>query len=220
LKDQLYSGRIKCPDIPHAFFVPKDILESLVTEAAVTQDIRSRADHIGDDEAQLQSRKVCEHAKQLYAVLAYVKKGPAVQSLLDEGVADRDLPLIEKKLALGHGLARSSMLVRRSGTEIRTFRDWSEKELEKFDRYQWAMTAPVFKDKRHYELDGKAILPFVDFDHPDGRRKPQQGGFAEVYPVRLHPAHQRFWEPNPEVCLCLFYSLSLTHIYTPLPVYP
>jgi hypothetical protein len=162
----------------------------------VTQDILSRNHAIAEDEAHQHALYACQYAKQLYAVLAYVKKGPDILSLLNEGVGDKALPLTrgdndEGLFALFRKTEDSQALV-----SIPTFERWSEKEREKFDRIQWWMTAPVFEEKVHYELDEKTILPFVKFK---GEAKLMQGGYSEVYPVRIHPAHHDFWKAGLEV---------------------
>lgn len=76
---------------------------------------------------------------------------------------------------------------------IRTFQDWSEYDIEEFDRIQWWMLAPVFEDKEHCDLDDDIMLPFVPFTEAVEKK---EGGYSEVYAVRLHPAHHNFWESS------------------------
>jgi hypothetical protein len=180
----------------------------LITIPAVQGDIVARNDDIREEVAHEYATEACKYAKQLYAVLAYVKKGPDIYSLLNEGITDTALPLTR-----GHnqqGLfalfqKREYLEDTKDGKQqkvtlkpIPTFDRWRENEREKFDRIQWWMTAPVFEEKEHYELDEKTILPFVHFDGCD-EIKPTQGAYSEVYPVRVHPAHHDFWIPGPEV---------------------
>ena len=56
------------------------------------------------------------------------------------------------------------------------------------------MTAPVFKLGGHYELDDKAMLPFIPFSLTDYVPEIKQGEYSEVYPVQVHPSHHKFWE--------------------------
>jgi hypothetical protein len=177
------------------FFVPISDQERLITVPAVARDIQVGSDNnIEEEEASKYANKTCEYAKKLYAVLAYIKKGADIRALLDEQVTDEVLPL--KRKADDQGLF---LLQLRDGGPIETFEAWSEKEREKFDRVQYWMTSPVFEDKEHYELDDKTILPFIRFNAGPDAQKPMQGGYSEVYPVRVHPAHHAFWKSNAEV---------------------
>jgi hypothetical protein len=199
LKEQLRQGRRECPRRAHSFFVPKNTLEELITVPVVTRDILARSDKIDEEAAHEHALNACKYAKQLYAVLAYVKKGPDIFSLLREGVTDEALPLTRGEDDQGRfALFRKTDEPKPTLMPIPTFERWNEKEREKFDRVQWWMTAPVFEEKAHYDLDEKTILPFVAFNH-SGEMKPMQGGYSEVYPVRVHPAHHDFWKTGPEV---------------------
>jgi hypothetical protein len=178
------------------FFVPISSQEELITVPAVARDIQLGNEYdVAEEDALKFANEACECAKRLYAILAYIKKGADIGVLLEENIKDKILPL--KRKADDQGLL---VLQRRDGQPIATFESWSEKEREKFDRVQWWMISPVFEDREHYELDDKTILPFMRFKATPDAQKPMQGGYSEVYPVRVHPAHHRFWECNAEVC--------------------
>jgi hypothetical protein len=76
---------------------------------------------------------------------------------------------------------------------------WKPKYRENFDRVQWWMISPVFEEGEHYYLDEKAVLPFVPLDANEESLGTQQGGYSEVYPVRIHPAHHKFWKSTAQV---------------------
>jgi hypothetical protein len=177
-----------------------------VTVNSIARDIQERSDSCGEDDARATAEDAHKWAKKLYAVLALVKKGSDIKSLLEEGLSDRALPLAREENEPG-----LFSLQLKDGTPIKTFSSWSEKDREKFDRVQYWMTAPVFHDKVHYELNDKTILPFVPFGGSSEMKKSKQGGYSEVYPVRLHPAHHRFWKTGPEVWK---ESLNLIRILT------
>lgn len=202
LKDQLRYARVECPRRPHSFFVPKNILEELITVPAVQRDILAKVNTIGEQAALDNATVACECAKQLYAVLAYVKKGPDISSLLREGITDKALPLTRAQNDEGHFVLFQKLEDPNDQTSsskpILTFESWDENEREKFDRVQWWMTAPMFEEKEHYELDEKTILPFVRLEKNEEIQS-AQGAYSEVYPVRIHPAHHRFWKTRPEV---------------------
>lgn len=196
LKEKLRHARRESPRHSHMFFVPQCSQAELITVEAVARDIQVRNDNdIGEDEALRYANAVCGSARKLYAVLAYIRRGADIRVLLDEHVTDDVLPLRRK--ADDQGLFA---LQQRDGRPIETLESWSEKEREKFDRVQWWMTSPFFEDKKHYELDDKTILPFIRFKAGSDIQRPIQGGYSEVYPVRIHPAHHDFWISGAEVC--------------------
>lgn len=168
--------------------VPNCAIESLITIPNIEKDIRARNHKIERSEVKHVAKEACRSAKKVFAILAYMKKGPEICSLLKEKVSDKDLPLGRKRHDNG-----ISILQRASGVPIKTFETWSDNDIEKFDRIQWWMLAPVFEDKQHYDLDENIILPFIPFKSNPDTEKKKEGGYSEVYAVRLHPAHHRFW---------------------------
>lgn len=201
LKHLLQKSRTKCYRHPHCFIVPRCRQESLITVPAVAKDIRTGDSTISEEVALKFAKQACQSARKLYATLAYVKKGPDICGLLQEGITDEDLPLVP--IAKGD---RENALHRRDGTSISTFENWADKHLEKFDRVQWWMTAPVFKEGAHYELDDKEMLPFIPFTDNDNVPETKRGGYSEVYPVRVHPSHHEFWENKSKSAVCLTLS--------------
>ena len=192
LREQLEIARLESHRRPHSFIVPRSIQEELITASTILKDIRARNPEIDESEAAEYAAKACGSAKQLYAILAYIKKGAEICSLLDEGISDKDLPL--KRVP---NTKSRFALYRQTGEEIqeiKTLAAWKDKYLENFDRIQWWMISPVFKDQEHYDLDDKTILPFINFEStPDANGK-TQGAYSEVYPVCIHPAHHEFGE--------------------------
>jgi hypothetical protein len=188
LKEQLENARIESPQQPHSFFVPNDVQEDLITVSHVAKDIQADNPGMVEEGATKLAMKVCTSARQLYATLAYIKKGPEICALLGEGICDKDLPF-ERRPNSQHKFA----LYRRTGEPIKTLESWSDRYLEKFDRVQWWMTAPIFEEKGHLDLDDKSILPFIPFNESIETPEKKQGGYSEVFPVRIHPAHHRFW---------------------------
>lgn len=181
---------MECPQRPHYYFVPISALESLITVSNIEGDIRASGYGIEPAEINDVAETACRIAKTIFAILAYMKKGPEICSLLRDDVSDRDLPLRRRRNDKGDFL-----LERKSGVPIETFERWDDKDREDFDRTQWWMLAPVFRDKEHYELDDNVILPFIPFKtNADTAQK--EGGYSKVYAVRLHPAHHRFWESS------------------------
>ena len=195
LKEQLYKARIEVPYRPHTFFVPRSVLQDLITVSAVASDIQARFPDVDEIQATLVAERVCAYARQLYAILAYVRKAEDITLLLEEGITDEDLPLFRKPNA--HSVFA---LYRNDGNTIKTCETWRANHLEKFDRIQWWMIAPVFRlNEDLYRLDDKTVLPFIPLGHSSNELEHKQGGYSEVYPVRIHPAHHEFWHSTGRV---------------------
>ncbi|TVY43939.1 Calcium/calmodulin-dependent protein kinase type 1D [Lachnellula occidentalis] len=189
LKARLRLARKECPKRSQNFFVPRAAQHELLTKHAIAKDIQARNPNIGEDVAHSFAEDARQRAKQLCATLAYIRKGADICTLLQEGITDQDLPLVRASEG-----SNSFALHRRTGERIKTFEEWNDEELEDFNRVQYWMTAPVFQDKEHYNLDENAILPFIKIKSFETQQA-KQGGYSEVFPVRIHPAHHEFWEP-------------------------
>ena len=195
LDQRLRNARIKCPVNPHAWFIPLDKQEELLSTSVIEEEIRK-----GDGELRLSERRryakwTNKRAKRLFMVLAYMRMSAWISLLLDEGIFDKDLPL-----KLEGGGDTPSTLRRKSGGEpIKTFKMWNSDALEEFDRSQWWMIAPKFdKESRVcHELADEDILPFIPIKEKEksDKRIPHMkiGGYSEVTAFRIHPAHHNFW---------------------------
>ncbi|KAH0558400.1 hypothetical protein GP486_004940 [Trichoglossum hirsutum] len=185
LKDRLRRARREWPERSHRFFVPRCAQKSLISQSDVKSIIQAGHPAIEEKDANDYAERTCQSARQLFAILAYMEKGPEICSLLREEVSDNDLPL-HRTDSQG-----PFTLQRKTGARIETLAKWNDSDLEEFDRIQWWMIAPFFEDKSHYRLEQSATLPFIPFESSD---EPKVGGYSEVYFRRLHPAHHNFWE--------------------------
>ncbi|KIN06737.1 hypothetical protein OIDMADRAFT_113810, partial [Oidiodendron maius Zn] len=188
LKERLENARVECALLPHSFIVPRDVQEDLITESRITNVIRAHSSNISEDRAKAYAKKTYQYAPHLFATLAFIKRGADICALLDEGITDETLPLVRKQ-------DDRSALYRKDGTPIKAMKTWQWKHLEKFDRVQWWIISHVFNYGEHYRLDEKTILPFIPLGANEGTLVKKQGGYSELYPVRIHSAHHKFW-PN------------------------
>jgi hypothetical protein len=161
----------------------------LITVNNIEKDVQTNGHSVESPEIKDIAETACLIAKKVFAILAYMKKGPEICFLLKDGVSDQDLPLRRRRNDNGDFL-----LERESGVPIKTFEKWDDNDREEFDRIQWWMLAPVFDDKEHYDLDSKIVLPFIPYKANADTVQKKEGGYSEVYAVRLHPAHHTFWE--------------------------
>lgn len=188
LKTQLRQARIRCPPRPHNFIIPKSLQEELITEAIISKDIAAHDPTVHERKLGKYAKLTYQHARQLYATLALIDKGADICSLIEEGVRDDDLPFVEKPNA-----SSKFALYRKNGKAIETLDTWTDDELEDFDRCQYWIIAPVFRlHEELYSLDAKVVLPFMPLRDDEAELEPKQGGYSEVYPVRIHPAHHEF----------------------------
>jgi hypothetical protein len=195
-RHELRRSRIRYPPGSHDWFIPRDALETVVTVSAVTEVLSS---YRNLKEASENAENICKWAIRLFAILIEIKKVAAIMPLLKEGFTDHDLPAVLE--------TRPFRLQSRIGGHVKTFEDWSDETLEDFDLKQWWMLAPFFATDNHYDLNDNTVLPFVPFEKTD-RTHSKQGGYSEVFPFKIHPAHHDFWESS-ETTVCVFPNLLI-----------
>ena len=106
-----------------------------------------------------------------------------IQHFADEQITDSNLPF-NPALDFLKGEIR--------GTLSKVFAGWPRHDIIEFYYIQWSFSAPMFdKLHKHYEMDEHVIMPFVESEEDNAR----QGGYSEVWRVRIHPAHQRLLQP-------------------------
>ena len=166
------------PQSNDQFFLPINALESLVTEETIERELHRTVHPSALKNSNLPS-KIARNCRKLFAILTYVKKGNLITVFLDKQMTDSDLPL---KVPL-------AVLRQENQEELpKVFENWTWRDIQDFCHAQWAFLAPVFdKVHDHYELDNNVIFPFIE----DGESSLRQGGYSEVWRVRIHQAHQR-----------------------------
>lgn len=200
-------------------FIPKKQLDNIVTEESVIRELHPYfSGRFNDQEISEYARYICGNShflvadgrfklksyKPVLALLAMFKKTDQILKFLDEDVSDLDLPLINifDSRDGRHRIGRRSR-TSKSGdfqsTPLRCFSEWNRIESETFLRYQWMMLSPFFtesgyNDIQHYELHNSHILPWTN-ESLDGYTE-LEGGFATVFPVRIHEEHHNFGDPE------------------------
>jgi serine/threonine protein kinase len=160
------------------FFLPISVLEALVTEDAIERELRGTIPTFASERPHLPSQ-IAQTSRKLFAILAYLGKGSLITAFLDEHITDSDLPL-EAPLALV-GQENQGML-------SKVFANRRSRDINDFCRVQWYFLAPIFdRLHKHYELDDNVVLPFIKNEESSA----QQGGYSEVWEVKIHPAHQQ-----------------------------
>ncbi|KAI9642072.1 hypothetical protein NHQ30_009943 [Ciborinia camelliae] len=190
LKDRLRNARSECQGAPHTYMIPICEQEVLINTETILRDIQYQ--YSDQSVALTAAENAIKKANHLYAVLAYLKRGPEIFHFLTEGLSDDDLPFRRHP---GSYRSKNHTLVTKHGKHIKAFETWEEKKLENFYRYQWWMIAPIFHYNEHYEFEKEVVLPFLRLDLEVGS---QAGSYGEVYPVHLHHSHNRLWPDSSD----------------------
>lgn len=192
-------------------FFPQLTFDKLISENLVAAELTGRFGHALDVQTirkftniicghQSSSNKTHEKFtfKKIFALLILVDKLPYIDMFISEGVADIDLPfqkiphqdepsIFDLGLASGTGQYTSTEL-------SRCFHSWSPSAIQMFERWQWTMLAPVFRQLsdgsvRHFVFQNQIPLPFT----LDSRKRSEEA--ASVFTVRIHPEHDTFHTP-------------------------
>ncbi|KAI9642068.1 hypothetical protein NHQ30_009939 [Ciborinia camelliae] len=191
LHKQIWRCRVRAYKQPLRDFVPRCRQDELLTVDAIANDIvaNDKSDSpIEMCEAKRYAEKARNRAKRIYATLAFIDKSADVRQLLDRGISDRELPL--KYDGINTELQTSA------GRRVQGLEHWDEEDMEAFSDKQWCVTAPVFKERKHFELDEREVLPFIPLEVSDGIGEPKQGAYSEVFAVHVHPSHHNFWDSD------------------------
>lgn len=197
LRMKLHNARIEYPAESLRFYVPESEKASIITEDVIAGEIYAARPHLGFSYARDLAKSVNAHARNLYAILAYLRRGNEICAFLEENISDEDLPFERSKRKDRKGAFE---LQRKDGSKINALEDWKPSELESLGRNQWYMIAPVFKDKmKHYVLHKNTVLPFISMDDEEGQIDQTGGGYSDVFTTHIHPSHCKFrsnWSPT------------------------
>jgi hypothetical protein len=107
--------------------------------------------------------------RKMFALLVLVEATSTISQLLEENVSDMDLPLSLQRSGATFELRRRDSSSQPSEEPLKCFshHTWSPTKIKNFEAYQWCMLAPFFSqdeisDVKHYSLDARHILPYVD----------------------------------------------------------
>jgi hypothetical protein len=185
-------------------FIPRGILEDLVTEDAVfdiLNGVLPSQSTNADTQERGYTRKICSitgHARctyrRVFAILVLIDKPEEILSFISNGIDDSCLPL-EGIPRLPEGRQSVFLCLKSTpGTPIPFLKQWSASACKNFYREQWGMIAPCFEKPgegdvrvKFYDLHDNTILPWTWEDD-----NPRRGGFSKVKHVRIHEQHHEF----------------------------
>ncbi|KAF2758576.1 kinase-like protein [Pseudovirgaria hyperparasitica] len=182
------------------YYVPISEQRSIITAERVFLHVRSLKKRGTTDLVTRYTEQICTTAISLFATLLRGKKDSEICNLLDDGLSDRDLPLVRTPVSNRIGekkfcLARND----EAKTTVEAMRRWAQSDLKDFGQYQFRMLAPVFdRYKPKGQLSNDTILPYVWDDQDHRPVENDRGGYSEVVKRRLHPSHHNFWEEESQ----------------------
>lgn len=200
-------------------FLPIDALDRLVTKNQVRLElsrlekfpsttINSLTNDVWDSHSVFLGKKTTR--KKIFAILALLEKFEEIDHFIQEGLHDNDLPFIISKDAC----SGSPRLHRKGDVDklhpIQLFDTWSSYQIEYFSNCQWQLIAPYFRlstetDRKVHHINIEEhgiILPFIEDD--EGKRSAGEGGYGDVWRVKIHPAHHNCCENSVRFNIYLF----------------
>lgn len=134
--------------------------------------------------------------RKLFTILFLASELAHIFSFIKKGIWDDHLPLqrnTRSKIWECHGDTESDTKLKVACSNENLLS--SKSNSTKFEHYQWFLLAPVFNLRSpqviHYPLYRLTRVPFNECTPGDQSQK--EGGFGEVWRVKIHPAHHN-WE--------------------------
>lgn len=206
MKRKLCAAKVEWPVGRNSHFIPVSNFNEIMQLPDIEEELESVFPGETDTIRKSVALKTYLSAKQLLAILVCGGQQSIFLDLLEEDVTDKDLPFTRiDGPSIPGGYARKFKLARKDHSSCQSMDHAScgIQALEKLDdpedrtaicRNQWLVLAPIFRkmeDSRrilHLELDIACILPFTE----EKKEELKQGGYSDVWPVQIHPAHQEF----------------------------
>lgn len=210
LGKMLQKAEIEWPPGSFRHFIPNDIIKKLENKERVLEELVRIFPSKGKDTLGGYAEAIAAHARRIFAILlrSDSRNRRAICDFIDDHVTDACLPLVKifkvpdeversseytlakNELELGHS---NRLCKAKDHTEcgIKVLSTWDDEQLMSLNRDQWKAQSPVFRRipyaVPHYEFRDTMILPFTE----DGEKTDLMfGGYSEVWPIRIHPAHQ------------------------------
>lgn len=205
-----YLNKIPGHEEKKGFFSGKQI-DDLMTEESVAAELQLCFKYLDATTIAGYSARICgtnsdqseerQSFKKVFAILVLCEKPKAIPKFLEEEVSDQDLPL--DKFTSSETSSNIFKLVRNGqSAELECFQGWTDTAVWRFEEWQWTTLAPSFRrsEDRHVEhsvFEDQIALPFIQDSRFPADRSPYQrlefdGGFSNVFKVRIHPDHHNF----------------------------
>ncbi|KAF6794282.1 FAD binding domain protein [Colletotrichum sojae] len=180
-------------------FLPEGTLTGLLQPARVREELRVQFPQDDPRELDRLAKRVCygdvanTSYRRVFAISCMVDDLATLKVLLEPetGICDGDLPL---KKHGGVSFRKNSA----PHASLRCFHGWDHRKIKLFDDYQWTVLAPVLGELSGDcpTFDHRMVLPLTFRSDPS--EEGGNGGFSDVFKVRLHPQHHVFSPHDPE----------------------
>jgi hypothetical protein len=213
----LQEELIEWPKGNNSHFLPINAIQALKDKTRVQSVIREMFPGMDRETRAHYVNSICSKTTKIFAILLCSfsgsgdeKRRRVITKLIDEKISDKDLPFqrvyiedtgrsanFQNHANPRYILARkeddSGKPGERGAYVIKALSNWPRMETQTLCRAQWITLSPVFKSRPgmvpHYDIEDQVILPFTEDTERDGQEI-KQGGYSEVWPIRVHPAHQ------------------------------
>ncbi|KAI1473110.1 kinase-like domain-containing protein [Daldinia caldariorum] len=196
-------------------FIPFDKLELAKNRGLVKQALQE--DDAPRDEISRWVESICtiqpdgSEFFRIFAILVLCEKARSIGKFISQHIDDSYLPLPtverhENNIKISQD--NKGRQINRENLQylFQDRKEWKQGSLDNFANYQWWTIAPFFYRPDnvipHYVLEASDVLPFTEKkDHlepevesldPDVKEAVLQGGFGDVFIVKIHPSHYQF----------------------------
>jgi hypothetical protein len=170
-------------------------------------DVCTHIDSIRPEEDSIQHSGAKTYLR-VFALLLLLERESEIGNFIRDRVCDESLPLRycqgADDLEFSHNTHPLEPLT--------CFGNWRTSEKEWFASHQWRVIVPYFKldhegRAENYKFDDKTILPWLPWNEGDSATTSSQpskgeGGYADVFKIRIDPSSHGFHEVLKSVSSC------------------
>ena len=168
-------------------FLPIGDIERVVSTENVHEVLKQEIENLSEEDLDRLSREICSRSPsrcRVFALLLLGELTKCIRCFIACNIDDTDLPFL-KKDPESHEVFSTKDAQKR----LKCFRTcrWKRKDLDWLLDHQHAVASPFFdfspKKLFLYDLPEGTVLPFTQYERVD------EGGFATVFRVAIHPDH-------------------------------
>lgn len=155
--------------------MPESCIRQLVTPENVCFELfKSRLDA---DEKLVDY--ICNKAAKLFLTLITIKELPQIEHFQALDITDESLDFDETQLSYNSGPIGIALKALEQAL--------NSSELKDFCKVRWQFLAPILPSEQtsRKNFTDSVVIPLLQFEHKG------DGGFSDVYRVKVHPAHWR-----------------------------
>jgi hypothetical protein len=189
LHNTFWKEMKRWPLYDDASFIPDDILRREITVDVIVHNLRQYAKDIPESKIYAVALKAKTKSYKLFAFLCLKKESRHFAEFIREDLTDNDLHFGRSSEDNDDKLYSNCD----PNKAIKVLETWTPPRRYSFTRDQWLVQAPIFQDLpelQHQELGNKRTFPFT-IDEEFTRYI--ESGFARVWMVEIHPAHQHLY---------------------------